>query len=88
MSCAAEEAGQKRNHQESKEDEEQDLRDSCRSSGNAAKAERAGDDCDYEKYKRPIKHGRSPHIAPFENGALRRWFRKKAAGAAAFFGRF
>jgi hypothetical protein len=43
-SGAAEETGQERDHEERQEHEKQYLRDSCRRSGYAAKAERAGDD--------------------------------------------
>jgi hypothetical protein len=55
-----EQAGEKRNDQESEKDEEQYLRYPGRRAGDAAETKRAGYDCHDEKYERPVKHGSSP----------------------------
>jgi hypothetical protein len=55
-----EQAGQKRDDQESEKDEEQYLRDASRCTGDAAETKRAGYDRHDEKYERPVKHGSSP----------------------------
>lgn len=48
--------GNERDSQRNQKYEKQYLRDRCRSSGDAAKAENAGNQRDNEKYKCPIKH--------------------------------
>jgi hypothetical protein len=62
LRCPTEQARDERQHQEGKEDEEQDLRDTGRGTGDAAEAEKTGDECDDEKDDSVIKHFRTPSV--------------------------
>src|SRR5439155_13512829 len=56
----AEHAHDERDGKDHQEDEEQYLRDASGRRRHATKAEKAGNQCDHQKNKSPIKHGYSP----------------------------
>jgi hypothetical protein len=58
-----EQAGEKRNDQESEKDEKQYLRYAGRRASDAAETKRAGYDRHDEKYERPVEHDLSPSDA-------------------------
>jgi hypothetical protein len=68
--CPTEQARNERKHQKGKEDKEQNLRDTGRGTGDAAKAKKTGNECDYEKDDSVIKHFRTPSVDGRKTKAL------------------
>ena len=64
-SGASEKPEDQADHHRDKEDEEQNLRNRGRGTGNAAKAEHPGDDCNYEEGQCPSKHGGYSRLVEF-----------------------
>src|ERR1700752_2922340 len=53
---SADQTRQQHHHEDDQEDEKQYLCNACRGKGDSTKAQKAGDDCDYQKHQRPIEN--------------------------------
>ena len=54
LATAFQKAHDQRDREQGEEDVEEDLRNACRSAGNSAETECAGDDRDYKEYQGPV----------------------------------